>query len=264
MIKVNGLPNSVRESLLQRGHGRAAMVLDLLYTLGVSQAYVSIREIEELFEREGLSVPTRLVRAAFNSGLFDWKYAEPEGKGRPAALYYVPSVNYFVRNFAEGKVGETDGLLPDDFVSLTAYRAGLHREFIRRAPGQYSRTFLSRRLGLTKNASRAYETDEAWEVSSRFSFSSVPDLLAIPERAVRGASWLLAVAWEDVQDIYLNIRLHSKADLPGQHLPFCRFLAGKFQRAGFAVYKVTQQCNVYRFNEASWSSRKGQYAWAYG
>ena len=241
------------------GYGRLAMVLDVLLTLGVSERYLSVKDCERLLAEAGVRVSSRLVRAAFNRGALSSVVAAAEGKGRPATLFYIPCVADLVERFAEGFEGETDVLYPDDLRSLACYRAGLHREFIKRAPGQYSREFLSGRLGVSKNATRAYEVLAGWDVRARFAFVLVDDLLSVPERAERGASWLVASVLDLVEEAMIR-QPQKRGEIPGVHLPLCRFVAGKFQRAGRSVYRVTQKCNEYRFNSTTWAAAHGPYA----
>ena len=261
-MKINGLPNSVREKLLQQGSGRTAIVLDVLLSLEISGRYISVREAEERIAAAGLNVATRLVRAGLDGDLLHAVPEPAEGKGRPAMLYWIPVRADLIRRFADGFEGETDCLLPEDVQTLSKYRAGLHREFIRRSPGQYGRGWLSQRLGLSKNATREYEKSDEWEVTSRFKFEYVNDFLAIPERAIRGATWLVASVLDLVAEDAIW-RFKDRATIPGVHLPFCRFVAYQQKRVGRFVFKVTQQCNHYAFNETKWAVSKGPYAWAY-
>src|SRR5690349_5790936 len=87
----HGLPNSVREALLQGGQGEAALVIDaLLYCVfPAGRGFTfekAIRKMDEL----GFTTSPALVRRGLNSDVFISERLYTHRAGRPAKIYFMP------------------------------------------------------------------------------------------------------------------------------------------------------------------------------
>ncbi len=78
-------------------------------------------------------------------------------KGRPAQHFIVPD-SYELCTRLGVKPQRRDPISADDLRSKRLYRQALQREFIRRAPGQYTRQWLASRLGITVRTLQRYDT----------------------------------------------------------------------------------------------------------
>ena len=76
--------------------------------------------------------------------------------GRPAKYYIVPSEDQLGR-WLEVKINGSDPIKINDIKNVVAYRSRLHRTLIERRPGQYSRKWLSGRLGVCVQTIRSYD-----------------------------------------------------------------------------------------------------------
>jgi hypothetical protein len=188
------LPNAIREKLLQLDLDRIAQILDGLLLAGfeagsrftAAQAYAALSRFGigrnavfaalKTILHDGQSVfvpvspsspldpPSSHANAAKRSAeetkqcLFG-RVANPVKKpGRPPISYVMPSIEELSRLLRLDVVaGSGDTLTPEDLRSPAAYRAALHNALIRRAPGRYSRDWLSRRLGISADSCRRYE-----------------------------------------------------------------------------------------------------------
>jgi hypothetical protein len=54
-------------------------------------------------------------------------------------------------------LSQADSIAADDLASPQAYRRAMHREFVKRRPGSYTRDWLAQRLGVSKWTSRRYD-----------------------------------------------------------------------------------------------------------
>jgi hypothetical protein len=185
-----GLLNSVREKLLEQGFTGAARVLDGLYLVGLKAGAVfTERQVCELLQpyhigrrsivsalklvlADGLRLFTQVTDplhttpkqagAAINRKTAEKKCLmspvanRVKTSGRPAINYILPDNADLARRLGVF-LGSSDPLDPDDLATMTSYRRALHRELIRRRPGQYSRNWLARRLSVSKWTCRRYE-----------------------------------------------------------------------------------------------------------
>jgi hypothetical protein len=225
-----GLPNSVREALLSSGLGDSALLMDVLIRCGVRAGkLLTIKQIHKL----EIKLPDGLIRRGL--AIFKQGRARTGKRGRPEAVFHMPGVSDLVQAYAHGLWTPTDDVEDEDMASLKLYRQALHREFIRRAPGCYSRAFLGNRLGVGKRTMRNYDRETGVIAQQRFHEYRI--------------DWLLN--WDDV------MRAGKKA---GQFLRLV-FGDGRVMNAPLkigivwkylgeaAVYVVTQLTNEYRLGE---------------
>lgn len=261
MTKDKFLTNELREHLLSHGLGKVAVAWDLALSLDLTR--FSVSDLVGAARSAGVAVSERLVRSAVAAGVFRCEWVATAG--RPVAVYSLPGVSAYVRLL--GLVGHqtTDDLHLVDCRSLAAYRAALHRAFLSRLPGRYSRAFLSGRLGLSKCGTLHYE-DDSFVVEQSFSFVDVTESIdvRVPLRKGQGGEFLLVCSAEDADmlSIYGGSFYHRRSQLPGRVLPANRFLAWAARRAGLRVLLVRQRCNRYSvrcdYACSSWDGLAGE------
>lgn len=232
---VYGLPNTVRETLLQTSRGELALLLDLLFNVGLRAGDTfTVRQLLDL--AEGIQTSRYLIRRALHEPIFRGTPILTEKKGRPEILYTMPGIELLVSTYAEGVYGEADVLGRSAFRSLTDYRAALHREFIHRSPGQYPRAFLAQRLGVSKITTARYDKIWGIVVTANYEDSEIGfnDIETIPPKPLKKRSRWLVVQKQDMTLLFF---------------PFVRALAVKYLFQGCKVFARQQLPNNYRWNE---------------
>lgn len=239
----SGLPNSLREALLRANLGDAALLLDacLMSGLRVGKRF-TLRKIRMLFIQENIHVTDGVLRRGLGCGIFSGRKLKSDRRGRPEIEYTMPEVLPLVNHYADGVWSPCDELDRADFESLKAYRLALHREFIYRRPGVYSRAFLAERLGVGKATTRNYDRAAGVEVNERFNerridhYQNWGDLV---RAARKGREWLrLKFADGTVRDMPLKVGI------------VWRYI----QEA--AVYLVTQITNEYSLHDEHYQRMK--------
>jgi hypothetical protein len=182
-----GLPNSLREALLQRDQVALLRVLDgLLLDSVPTGALLTEKEIvERLSGRVGRYSILQALQATINgsvifvpqspfprphtptnvathSGEDDGKKCIQLGvtppdknRGRPAKRYQMPSIDGLCRLLGV-RWTRSDALQGEDLQSPAHYRRALHREFIKRQPGTYHVKLLARRLHVVDRTIQRY------------------------------------------------------------------------------------------------------------
>ncbi|MBA3867610.1 MAG: hypothetical protein H0X30_00495 [Anaerolineae bacterium] len=229
-----GLPNSLREALLQIKLGEASLLLDALLLCGYTpNKRFTFRKVFDKLRETGFKLATGLVRRALNSGIFKLIALMNRRAGRPEIQYVMPAIEVLVGQYAQGKMVASDQLETADIQSLRLYRQGLHREMIRRAPGIYSRRFLAQRLGIGKRTTHNYDLRVGIRAIRRLSKQNLrhyPDWRKLIQSGKRGLNWLL-IQWDDGR--YFDGPLRAG-------------IADNFMwKEGVNVYFVTQLCNRY-------------------
>ncbi len=90
-----------------------------------------------------------------NASLIERKNQEKPQGGRPSHAYQMPS-NHELCRLLGVELTSSDVLEHDDYASARKTRMSLHRELIKRRPGQYPRRWLARRLGITRRTLDTY------------------------------------------------------------------------------------------------------------
>jgi hypothetical protein len=170
--KQRGLDNGSRETLLGIKMGFAALTIDVLLKIwGAGQRFT---ERQALAEVQFLGIGRRTVRNALHATvrrrrLFNLAGIHRPKRGRPAQLYELPSAAEVASRLGIPRT-LSDELKPADLHGLTTYRAALHREFIRRSPGAYTRGWLAGRLGVSKRTVRDYDKRGGITVTPQFDY----------------------------------------------------------------------------------------------
>lgn len=240
----HGLPNSLREALLGVKQGEAALALDALFAAGFSigktfTVQSALRKLREV----GIATSEALMRRALNSGLFPSIMLRSGRRGRPTRQYQMPDVMVLIQQYARGVYSATDELSLGDLHTLNHYRQSLHREFIRRAPGIYSRAFLARRLGIGKRTTRNYDLRVGIKAIRRLSQQNLKYLSNWQDLVSTGHSGLnwLRIQFDDGRffDAPLLVGIAER------HL---------WKMGVQGVYLVTQLCNRYLLSkEEAWA-----------
>jgi hypothetical protein len=258
----------VREWLLQNGQTAAARVLDGLYLSGLSAAspFTERQACERLaayrigrrsvvaalktvladgqpvFPRAGSPLHTTPIPAgaavspdktADNQCRLNGATNRVKTPGRPAAYYVLPAVADLAAALGlHGQGG--DSLQPDDLASPSAYRRALHRELVKRRPGQYRRPWLADRLGVSATTCRRYEVELDMQVHRAYTaepvrWATVNKLPLTAETAPPGA-------------------FLEAAD--GKRYPPLRGIAIRLLEAGMPVALKRQGANLYTFAAA--------------
>ncbi len=246
----HGLPNSVREALLSANLGKAALVMDALLYCNMAQGTVfNFEKAVHTLYKQNIMLSKTLIRTALNSGVFQIGVVHTRRRGRPEKVYTMPDVDWMVKKYAQGAATASDELVLKDMQNLRLYRQALHREFIRRAPGIYSRLFLGERLGVGKRCIRNYDQREGIRAIRRLSQQNMrwyingEDLLI---GAKPGINWL--------RILYKNGKTFDAPPLLGIAR---NNLWKKYVKS---VFFVTQLCNRYVYApEADWADHQYLY-----
>jgi|GEM_PF-4421576 len=176
-----GLDTGSREILLAIKMGFAALTIDaLLKTWGVGQRF---SERQALAELQHLGIGRRSLRNALHAAprrrrLFNFAGIHRPKRGRPAQLYELPSAAEVASRLGIPRT-LSDELKPADLHGLTKYRAALHREFIRRSPGVYTRGWLAGRLGVSKRTVRAYDKRAGIKVTPQIKYERMYSMIQV-------------------------------------------------------------------------------------
>ena len=170
----SGLPNTIREALLNRGMATTARALDALLSAGVHAGDAfSVKQLVDA----GISRPTayRVVKAQIdgqvifsqNDTLTYTAPGYPENlrkntRGRPATFYTMPSTGELAAllGVPTGRIFDGDALPDEATRSSKRYRVAMYRALIARRPGTYTRRWLGARLGVSGRSVNNYD-DEA-------------------------------------------------------------------------------------------------------
>ena len=185
-----GVPNAVREILLSQGLGSAARVLDGFYMAGLKPgALFTERQACELLRQYGIgrrsimvalkvilqdgarlfvhavnslhttpeqAIAAKNIKAEEKKCLMSSGANRVKTSGRPPVNYILPGNPDLAQRLGIVAAG-ADQLNQDDLASPAMYRRALHRELIKRRPGQYARYWLAKRLGISVWTCRRYE-----------------------------------------------------------------------------------------------------------
>ena len=191
-VSTNVIPNAIREKLLQHDFVNVARVLDGLQLAGfkagmqitINDAYAALKAFG--IGRQALQMalnsvvpppsPPPVADAAnrpdgqIKQCLFDRVAKPTKNRGRPAAVYVVPSTQQLITRLGidPDQVKGGDTLTPEDLKSPASYRAALHKSLLERSPGIYPRKWLAQRLGVSEDSCRRYEKQSGVMVQANY------------------------------------------------------------------------------------------------
>ena len=263
-----GLPNAVREKLLQLGLERVARLLDGLllagfragqrftaaqaqralavYGLGRNMIRAALKAIfGEASPASPLDPPSPPANAAERCAeetkqcLFG-RVANPvKTPGRPAVIYMLPAVSELCDRLAITGKARTlgDALRPEDLASPAAYRTALHTALIRRAPGRYPRRWQAQRLGISAATVRRYERRAGVQVTPVYEVTPL--------------------GWRSVSRLLTDEPPPGRfiEDEAGRRYPALPTLARRLLAQGRSLLFKRQDANHYRLEEKQVNSR---------
>ncbi len=261
-VSTTAVPNSVREALLQHGLTAAARVLEGLHLAGFS-ANQPFTEKEASLALHQYGIGRRSVLLALTAhSLFQPLPADAKipqtpleaanaanntdkdpplcsmgsltkrvkNRGRKPVYYRMPDVDELARQFGAGKKGAADPIQPADLKNASTYRRALHRELIKRRPGQYGRRWLAARLGISDWTCRRYDRELGLDVQPRFC-----------ERKITWSN-LESLLPEQLDDLPQGVFLEDETS---KHYPPLRHIARHLLNAGKRVVHKLQEPNFY-------------------
>jgi hypothetical protein len=220
------VPNSIREALLKRGLVAVARVLDGLLVAGwkpgriftereacvaltvckigrrtVMNALKAVLDDQAIFAANPPGTPRIPAHAAtppescVNSCEMSTGAKRVKSLGRPAQHYQVPMFTRLAERLGVRLTGG-DPLAADDLHSPSRYRLALHRAFIARRPGQYTRAWIGARLEVSRWTTRRYEAKANIPVQPVYETRALgwAEARVLPDRQVMTGSFL-----EDMQ-----------------------------------------------------------------
>jgi hypothetical protein len=263
---VAGLGNVVRELLLQRGMASVARVLDGLYAAGLKagQCFTERMACELLaafrIGRRSVMVALR-ADAIFRCVSSDAcpplnppqaanAASDPENlkdscelsrgakrvkSGRPACQYVLPSAAEVAEKLGV-KNSPGDALQPEDLSSPKAYRQALHRELLKRRPGQYPRQWLGARIGASRWTTRRYEAALNVHVQPMYSQENL--------RWSNIQSRLPETKDDAVPGTFIE-------DASGKRYPPLRAIAARLLKRGEVVCLKRREANYYAYGQVT-------------
>lgn len=199
--RVYSLPNSVREKFLQQSQTAVVRVLDGLLLKGFKAGQIisqseAVKLLKDLIGRYSI---LKALNAKFEDGTSIFQLLDPSPRppshadaalaskadnnnkclllrvtasdknkrGRPSKQYLIPDVQFLCKQLDVPFSGG-DVLSETDLAGADKYRKALHREFIRRNPGIYSRDWLAGRLGISRRTCQRYNKEDAFKVMPMF------------------------------------------------------------------------------------------------
>jgi hypothetical protein len=155
--------------------------------------------------------------------------------GRPRLLYRLPSLAVLVWCYGL-ETFHFDEVEAEKLKQLAAYKAEVHAALPRRRPGEYGRTELADRLGVSKPTSRNYDRRAKLRVTPQFATKELSsrDIVALPKEG------------EGVRQYGIWLQ-----DRHGRKYPPLRECAELISGHGGAVYEVRQLKNHYAEGRSS-------------
>ncbi len=268
------LNNNIRESLLQQKAGHAALVLDLLFSSGVSVGVMlSVRDIMSIARENGVEISEYVIRSGLTQakelGLMAWRRVINRKKGRPTILYGLATIKGIAEKLGVKWWESADSIGKVALSSLRNYRAALHRALIERRPGRYARGWLGERLGVGKRATWNYEQATDIEVTAQFEREEIliEDVVKLPTRVQKWQFFMLSEYSVVLTDEEIDVRYFWRSDQAREdlknaferptkwvekRLPLCQFLANRELSKGRRIYKCWQTTNEYHIFGRKW------------
>jgi len=259
-------PNIIKEYLLQHGFAHAALVLDALAASGAVEWQIcTIPDMIKWFKLLGVDLSDQLLRKGLAQlrelKILGVRVIQAPRRGGPALAYTLPSWDA-IAELLKLKLHDKENhhaVQPGDFVSIRAYRAGLHRSYIMANQNKkMDRAFLGRRLGVGGRSTYNYEqkTDIIAIPEHEKRMLSTAEILRLPERATSSKFFLLveyerAMTEDEKNQAFSWVSIEGRKSLhpttiDRKKLPASRFLAQRERALGRSVYIAWQVANSYK------------------
>jgi hypothetical protein len=214
-----GLPNSVREALLQRRQTATLRVLEGLQLRGLQPGQVftyrdamqilsvlvgqwSIRQALAATTSDGQPIFCPSPRPPTPTTVDSEEHEHPSKqrllirapkptknpRGRPVQHFYTMPGSYELCERLGVRPSGSDTVTEADVRSASGYRQALHREYIKRRPGAYPRSWLASRLGVSVRTEQRYNVAADIQVLARYDSTLISwhNLNAIADFEVAG------------------------------------------------------------------------------
>ncbi len=194
--KLTTLPNTLREAMLKHKQTPLLRVLEVIVKQGwrVNRPFTRLELLEAVREvgvgdyslRKALAATCPQEKPIFEEAAtaavaaVDCGDESPElnaskfsgtgptqKRGRPAVTYLVPDLNALCERYGVEWKG-SDEIDADALSSPASYRQAVHTALFDRRPGQYSRSWLARRLGVSARTVRRYNRQANVTVTPMF------------------------------------------------------------------------------------------------
>jgi|GEM_PF-1155796 len=195
-----GLPNSIREKLLQLQHSTLMpRMLDVMQLAGwKAGSYFAMSELIDIATKYGLNRKSVMAvltgRLSVINGQYVvgrqyveysdiWGLNSAKG-GRPVEIMYrVPSVEQLLTLF-DVKRSPSDLIMPEDVKSAHAYRLALHREYIKRVSPEVPMWWLAERIGVNVRTIQRYNVELSVQKTQNFAYFTLlkSNLDSLPKR----------------------------------------------------------------------------------
>jgi len=268
---MNFAPNTIKEYLLQNEYSHAALVLDALAASGAVEWQIcTISDTLKWFVLQGIDMLASLLRKGIKQlielGLLGTQIVLSKKRGRPFLAYRLPSFEAIASQLGLKLHAKENhhAVSLESFVSVRAYRAGLHRAYIAsNQKKQISRAFLGQRLGVKARSTYNYEqkTDIIAKPQYDMKLLSSTEILKLPTHKT-SSKFFLYVKFErpmtedEKNRAYAWVSEEARKSLhpttmDERKMPLVRYLALREQRLGHDVYLAWQTANQYLIDPTS-------------
>jgi len=258
-------PNTIKEYLLQNGFAQAALTLDALSIAGAQEWQIcTIQSTLQFFKDAGLAINDQLLRKGLKQliglGVLGVNSLKNSRRGRPSLVYRLPSWEAVaaVLGLILHEKENHHSVEPSHFVSVRAYRAGLHRSYIMANQKKLiSRAFLGQRLGVSARSTYNYEqrTDIIAKPQYETRLLDSTAILKLPERKKSSKFFLLITYQREMTEaekdqFFAWVSPDARKSMhpmieDRKKLPLIRYLALRERRLGRSVFLAWQTENSY-------------------
>jgi len=199
-ISSAGLPNSIREALLQVQHSTIApRLLDVMWLAGwKANQYFSMADLVALAKTYGINRKSVMALLTGDLSIIKqrhlivreyveypdiWGHNSSQG-GRPVEIMYrVPSIERLL-TLLDVKQTPSDLITADDVKTAHAYRLALHREYIKRVSPEVPMWWLAERIGVNVRTIQRYNLELNVQKTQNLAYFSLSktNLDTLPKR----------------------------------------------------------------------------------
>jgi len=265
---MNFAPNTIKEFMLQNGFAHAALVLDALSASGAKEWQIcTISDTIKWFYLQGIDMSASLLRKGIKQliglGILGTKIVLSKKRGRPFLAYILPSFEAIASQLGL-KLHHSEnhhGVALESFVSVRAYRAGLHRSYLMMNQKKLiARAFLGERLGVGKRTTYNYEqgTDIIAHEQIETRLLDSTDILKIDKHKTSTKFFLISeyqrpMTLEEIDRYFDWVTPEGRKAMKPmitvtQKLPLIRYLALREERLGRKIYLAWQTANYYEIS----------------
>ena len=238
----NGLPNSLREFLLQKQ--RSTVLIRLLEVFRLSKwregGWFSLGEAITAAARFGLNRKSVLDALGGEASVYDGRYIirrryveyldngglKSRRRGRPCQIMYqTPAISGLMRQLGLSW-SPSDKIGAADIKSAHAYRLALHREYLKRLSPEAPKSWLAQRIGVNPRTIARYNRELGVSVVEKISVCSLTrgELHSLPKRRRQDVKNATNGYWLELKD--------------GRRFPAWRHIGSWLLKAGCGDLKI--------------------------